>query len=83
MWLLTAHKRSKDGHVLKEAAWLSTFAVAVQYGGQAQAGMAVPAVGMAMPNYSGQPQYAFPNSEVAWYSISPYSCFCCLERSYC
>ncbi len=44
-------------------------AVAVQYGGQPQTGMGVPAVGMAMPNYSGQPQYGFANQEVAWYGL--------------
>lgn len=34
--------------------------------------MAVPAVGMAIPNYSGPPQFGYPNSEVAWYAFSPF-----------
>lgn len=50
------------------------FVVAVQYGGHPPGGIPLPAVGMAMPNYSGQPQYGFPNSEVTWYaSSSPFS----------
>ncbi|KAG0560587.1 hypothetical protein M758_10G186900 [Ceratodon purpureus] len=41
----------------------------VQYGGHPPAGIPLPAVGMAMPNYSGQPQYGFPNSEVTWIPV--------------
>ncbi|XP_024400494.1 protein MLN51 homolog isoform X2 [Physcomitrium patens] len=43
--------------------------VAVQYGGHPSAGIALPAVGMAMPNYTSQPQFGFPNSEVTWIPV--------------
>ncbi len=63
-------------------------AVAVQYGGQPQTGMGVPAVGMAVPNYSGQPQYGFANQEVAWYGLcrrfsNSYSCLVLGVNMYC
>lgn len=41
----------------------------VQFTGQPQAGLGVPAVGMALPGYSSQPQFGFANSEVTWVPI--------------
>lgn len=41
----------------------------VQFAGQPQAGLGVPTVGVALPGYSSQPQFSFPNSEVTWIPI--------------
>lgn len=41
----------------------------VQFAGQPQAGLGVPTVGVALPGYSNQPQFSFPNSEVTWIPI--------------
>ncbi|KAI5084554.1 hypothetical protein GOP47_0000723 [Adiantum capillus-veneris] len=41
----------------------------VQFAGQPQANLGVPTVGVALPGYSSQPQFGFPNSEVTWIPI--------------
>lgn len=41
----------------------------VQFSGQPQANLGVPTVGVALPGYSSQPQFGFPNSEVTWIPI--------------
>lgn len=41
----------------------------VQFAGQPQANIGVPTVGVALPGYSSQPQFGFPNSEVTWIPI--------------
>ncbi|KAI5074426.1 hypothetical protein GOP47_0010387 [Adiantum capillus-veneris] len=43
---------------------------AVQFAGQPQAGLGVPAVGVSLPGYANQPQFSFSNSsEVTWIPI--------------
>lgn len=41
----------------------------VQFAGQPQANLGVSTVGVALPGYSSQPQFGFPNSEVTWIPI--------------
>ncbi|KAJ7557079.1 hypothetical protein O6H91_05G110900 [Diphasiastrum complanatum] len=43
--------------------------VAVQYAGQSQGGLGVPAVGVALPSFGGQHQYGFGNSEITWVPV--------------
>ncbi|KAJ7514533.1 hypothetical protein O6H91_23G048600 [Diphasiastrum complanatum] len=43
--------------------------VAVQYTGQSQGGLGVPAVGVALPSFGGQPQYGFGDSEITWVPV--------------
>lgn len=39
----------------------------MQFGGQHNGGIGVPAVGMALPGYVAQPQLGFGSSEMTWY----------------